>query len=65
MDNSDTIAQIVASYVALRRTPDTMNSLFEQYAGLTAADVQKAAAKYLVDNGRTIVTLENSAEGAK
>ena len=34
-----------------------MNALYDQYAKLTPEDVQKAAAKYLVDNGRTIVTL--------
>jgi zinc protease len=64
MDNSETIAQIVAGYVALRRTPDTMNKLFDQYAALTPKDVQEAAAKYLTENGRTIVTLQH-AEAAK
>ena len=57
MDNSETIAQIVAGYVSLRRTPDTMNKLFDQYAALTPKDVQEAAAKYLTENARTIVTL--------
>jgi zinc protease len=58
MDNSETVAQVVAGYVALRRTPDTMNKLFEQYAGLTPQDVQQAAEKYLSENARTIVTLD-------
>jgi zinc protease len=57
MDNSDTIAQIVASYLSLKRTPETMNALYEQYAKLTPEDVQRAAKKYLVENQRTIVTL--------
>ena len=57
MDNSETIAEIVASYVALRRSPDTMNKLFEQYASLTPEDVRQAAARYLVETHRTIVTL--------
>ena len=56
MDNSDTIAQILARYVALKRTPETMNALFDQYAKLTPEDVQ-AAAKILVEKHRTIVTL--------
>jgi zinc protease len=59
MDKSETIAQVVAGYVALRRTPDTMNSLYEQYAHLTPEDVQKAAGKYLTENTRTIVTLSS------
>lgn len=63
MDNSQTVAQMVAGYVALRRTPDTMNKLYEQYAALTPQDVQQAAAKYLTENARTMVTLD--AEAAK
>jgi zinc protease len=57
MDSSDAIAQILASYVALRRTPETINKLYDQYAALTPEDVQHAAAKYLIDNNRTIVTV--------
>ena len=34
-----------------------MNALYDQYAKLTPEDVQQAAAKYLVEKGRTIVTL--------
>ena len=57
MDSSDSIAGILASFVALRRTPESMNHLFEQYARLTPEDIQRAAAKYLVESGRTIVAL--------
>ena len=57
MDNSDTIAQILSYYIALKRTPETMNALYDQYAKLTPEDVRQAAAKYLVEKGRTIVTL--------
>ena len=57
MDNSDTIAQILSYYVALKRTPETMNALYDQYAKLTPEDVQQAAAKLLVEKGRTMVTL--------
>jgi zinc protease len=64
MDNSETIAQIVARFVALRRTPDTMNRLFDQYVALTPKDVQEAAAKYLTENARTIVRLQH-AEASK
>jgi zinc protease len=57
MDNSETIAQILSSYVALRRSPETLNKLFDQYASLTPEDVRQAAVKYLVERDRTIVTL--------
>jgi zinc protease len=64
MDNSDTIAGIVSSYVALKRSPETINALYDQYAAVTPEDVQKAAAKYLVERARTIVTLTGTG-GAK
>ncbi len=57
LDSSDAIASILAGYVALRRTPETLNKLYDQYAALTPEDVQQAAAKYLVENNRTLVTL--------
>jgi len=57
MDNSDAIAGVLAQYVALKRTPETMNALFDQYAKLTPEDIRQAAAKYLVEKGRTIATL--------
>ena len=57
MDSSDAVAEILAQFVALRRTPETMNKLFDEYSQLQPADVQQAAAKYLVDRSRTIVTL--------
>jgi len=57
MDNSESIADVIASFVALRRSPETMNKLFEQYASLTPEDVRQAASRYLVDKGRTVVTL--------
>ena len=63
MDNSDTIANILASYVALRRTPETINKLYAQLAQLTPADIQEAANKYLTENGRTIVTLTGPGSG--
>lgn len=64
LDNSEAIAETVAEYVALRRTPETVNRYYETYATLTPEDIQKVAKKYLVDRNRTIVTL-TSAGGAK
>jgi zinc protease len=57
MQSSDAIAAILARYVALRRTPETINNLYDQYAALTPEDVQQAATKYLAENSRTTVTL--------
>jgi zinc protease len=65
MDNSASIARTVAEYVALRRTPETMNRMYDQYSVLTPADVQQAAAKYLKEQSRTIVTLATPAGGKR
>ena len=64
LDNSEAIAETVARYVALRRTPETANRYYETYSKLTAKDIQRVAQKYLVDRNRTTVTL-TSAGGAK
>jgi len=63
LDNSDTIANILARYIALRRTPETIEKLYGQLAQLTPEDVQKAAAQYLIENGRTTVTLTGPGSG--
>ncbi len=57
MNNSEAIAGVVARYVSLRRTPETINRLYEIYDSVTPEDLQAVARKYLVDDGRTIVTL--------
>jgi zinc protease len=64
LDNSEAIAQSVARYVALRRTPETANRFYDKYAQLTPEDVQRVARKYLADRSRTVVTL-TSRNGAK
>lgn len=60
MDNSETIARGVAQYVALRRTPETINRVYERYDEITPEDIREVARKYFVENGRTIVTLSGS-----
>lgn len=62
--NSEAIAGQVARYVALRRTPETINRYYDMYAKLTPADIQKVAQKYLIEKNRTVVTLTSKA-GAK
>jgi zinc protease len=57
LDNSAAIADTLAHYVSLRRTPETINRLYELYRQVSPQDVQEIARKYLVDSGRTVVTL--------
>jgi zinc protease len=57
LNNSEAIAGTVAQFVALRRTPETINRLFEMYDRITPEEIQRVARKYLVDENRTIATL--------
>ncbi|HWT00481.1 MAG TPA: pitrilysin family protein [Pyrinomonadaceae bacterium] len=63
MNSSEAIANILAPYVSLRRTPETMNKLFALYNQITPEDVRNAAAKYFVDRSRTVVTLSTKGKG--
>ena len=57
MDSSEAIAGTLASYIALRRTPETINKVFALADTVTPADIRDAARRYFIDNNRTIVTL--------
>jgi zinc protease len=64
LDNSEAIASSLASYIALRRTPEALNKVYDLYAAITPEDIQATAKKYFVDKHRTVVTL-SSKENAK
>jgi zinc protease len=57
LDSSEAIAGAMAQYVALRRTPETVDRLYALYDTITPQDIRDVAAKYFVDNHRTTVTL--------
>jgi zinc protease len=63
LDSSEAIAATLAEYVGLRGTPETINKLYALYDQITPEDIRAAAAKYFVDNNRTIVTLTSTAKG--
>jgi zinc protease len=65
MNSSEAIAGTLAGYVGLRRTPATIENLFTVYDSITPEDMRAVAAKYFVDNQRTIVTLTTKKEVAK
>jgi zinc protease len=60
LDNSEAIAATLARYVALTRTPETINRKYELYTKITPEDIRAAARRYFVDNARTIVTLASA-----
>ncbi len=57
MNSSEAIAGALAPYIALRRTPETLNKLFALADTVTPEDMRAAARRYFTDNNRTIVTL--------
>jgi zinc protease len=58
-DSSEAIANYLAGYVGLRRTPATIDKLFALYARITPEDIRAMAAKYFLESNRTIVSLAN------
>ncbi len=65
LDNPESVAYAVAGYVALKRTPETIDRYYRQLGELTPEDVRAMARKYLIASGRTIVTLTGPADGGK
>jgi zinc protease len=63
MTDSDSVARTAAQFVALKRTPDTIDRLFDVYAKLAPEDLRAMARKYLIESSRTIVTLQGPAAG--
>ncbi len=57
MNSNDNIAGALAPYIALERTPETLNRLFDTYRTVTATDIRDAVKKYFREEGRTVVTL--------
>ena len=57
LDNSEAIANNLAPYISLRRTPETLNKLYDLYASITPQDIQQVARKYFVETKRTTVVL--------
>jgi zinc protease len=61
MNSSPAIAAALAPYILLRRTPDTINKVFDLYQQVTPQDIRTMAAKYFTENNRTIVRLATQA----
>jgi zinc protease len=62
MNSSEAIAGALAAYVGLRRTPLTIEKLFDLYERVTPEDIRDIAAKYFIESHRTVVTLSTKKE---
>lgn len=61
MNSSPAIADALAPYIALGRTPETLNRVYAVYDSLSPEDVRAAAARYFTERNRTVVTLSTKA----
>ncbi len=57
MNSSGAIANAIAPYIALRRTPETLNKVLTLSESVTPQDIRAVAAEYFKDQNRTVVTL--------
>jgi zinc protease len=57
MNSNDRIAGALAPYIALERTPETLNRLFDTYQTVTPSDIRDVVKKYFREESRTVVTL--------
>jgi zinc protease len=57
MKETEATASLLARYVALRRSPETMNRLYEQYEALTPEDVRDVARQYFTESNRITAVL--------
>jgi zinc protease len=57
MRDTEAVAQAATRFVALRRTPETINRLYSLFMTISPKDVRSVARKYFSDNSRTVVTL--------
>jgi zinc protease len=57
MNSSPAIANALAPYISLRRTPDTINKVFALYQQVTPQNMRDVASRYFKESNRTIVTL--------
>ncbi len=65
MNSNDAIAGTLARYVALRRSPDTIDKVFALYDSITPEDIKAMAAKYFTEKNQTIITLATKKGDAK
>lgn len=57
LDSSEAIASFLAPYIALRRSPETIDKLFAVYRRVTPNIIREMAGRYFIESHRVIVTL--------
>jgi zinc protease len=65
LNNTEAIASAAARVLRAQRSLGTIDQLYDLYARITPADIQRVANKYFVAKNRTIVTLTTAAPGVQ
>ncbi|HEX8152693.1 MAG TPA: insulinase family protein, partial [Thermoanaerobaculia bacterium] len=61
LDNTDTIANILANWAQYERSYDTLNKYYRAHAAVTPAKIQAVARKYFTDANLVVATLSKDA----
>ncbi len=64
LDTPGAVGFSLARYIALTGDPLSVNRVYDRYAAITPADVQRTASAVLVPTAETIVTLSHPEQGA-
>jgi zinc protease len=62
MNSTAAIADTLAHYLSLRRTPETVNKRYALYQQVTPEAITTVAKRYFIETGRTVATLQYEAE---
>jgi len=62
MNSNNAIAGTLARFIALRRSPETIDKVFALYDSITPEDIRAMAEKYFNDNSQTVITLATKKE---
>ena len=62
MNSSTAISRALISFIALARTPESIDQVFALYDRITPDDIREMAARYFVDKNLTVVTLATKAD---
>lgn len=64
MDSSEGIADALAPFIGLRRTPETINLRYALYDQVMPEDIRDVCRRYFTEQNRTIVTLATKTAAA-
>lgn len=63
IDNPDSIARSLGHYISLTGDPESINRLYVQYDKVTVDDIKAVTSRYFNNDGLTIATISEDAEG--